>query len=217
MYIDLNYICFPDVFRTPSPRSLWTSSPALKTNSPSAVQTEWAWRTVDRVSTAQPRACSRTRVGHQQVSLFNYGPEVCLGFEGNICMMHFSMSPPQRSWSSVYSQLCWSSVWFSWSSSRPSTTLCFFLPPVRRRTLRTLQPLRYRHLTVRSHTVVLCHCDSASFTVHTLYVVVPVERCTHSSGPGGDPGPGHVSVLDVWAASEDAGLPAGVSPLRQSL
>lgn len=37
-----------------------------------------------------------------------------------------------------------------------------------------------------------------------------------SRRPSGDPGPGHVSLPDLRAALQAAGLPAGVPPLRQS-
>lgn len=131
--------------RTPFPRSQWTSRPVPMTSTPSAVLTGLPWRTVGRVSTAPPQVLARMApgAGPLPVSLpchSNMDP-------GGVCvcvsvLTDINLYDPQRSRSSVYSQLCSSSASCSWSWSRLLTTSCFSPQPVKRKMLRTLLLLR---------------------------------------------------------------------------
>ncbi len=199
-------------FRTLFPRSQWIFSPALTTSTPSAAPIGLQWRTVDRVSTAQPQASVRRapKAGPRPVSQSQrLTASVCLC----VCVLtEVFLYVPQRSRSSAYSQLCWLNASCSWSWSRLSITSCFFPPPVRRKMLRTLQLLRYKKNSITEWLVkfLVRTLDATSPWSHLLFLIkannllfvclFEAGCCVCSRCPSGDPGPGHVSLPDVRAA-----------------
>lgn len=106
LYSFINHVAL----RTPFPRSQWIFRPALMTSTPSAVLIGLPWRTVGRVSTAQPQAFMRMApgAGPQPVSLPLHSKTEPGGF---LCacvrvLMEVYLYDQQRSRSSAYSQLC---------------------------------------------------------------------------------------------------------------